>query len=124
MANTNSSVRKPTKKQMFEGLLKMPNLSQEQIDFINHELELLAKKNGGERKPTSKQVENAAIAEQMVAEMQENRLYSTTEISKEIPAVAGLSTQKITPMLTAMVEAGKVAKTIEKGRSYYKVVVE
>jgi hypothetical protein len=108
---------------MFEGLLKKPNLSQEEIDFLNHELELLAKKNGAERKPTAKQVENAAIAEQMVAEMQENRLYSVTEISKEISAVAGRSTQSITPMLTAMVEAGKVAKTIEKGRSYYKVVV-
>lgn len=94
------------------------------VEFIKERKAQHEKKNagGGERKPTKSQVENAEKAVQMVAEMQENRLYSVTDISKEIKAVAGMSTQKITPLLTAMVKADKVEKSVEKGRSYYKVI--
>lgn len=94
------------------------------VEFIKERKAQHEKKNagGGERKPTKTQVENAVKAEQMVAEMQENRLYSVTDISKEIKAVAGMSTQRITPLLTAMCKVDKVAKVVEKGRSYYKVI--
>jgi hypothetical protein len=122
MANTNSSVRKPTKKQMFEGLLKMPGLSQAQIDFINHELELLSKKNSGEKKPTATQVANEALKVAIHEGMQDNRLYTVTEVIKEIPAVAGLTNQKVSPLMNQMVESGLLTKTVEKRRSYFKVV--
>lgn len=94
------------------------------VEFIKERKAQHEKKNagGGERKPTKTQVENAAKAEQMVAEMQENRLYTVTDISKEIKAVAGFSTQRITPLLTAMIKADKVEKSVEKGRSYYKAI--
>ena len=123
MANINSSsVRKPTKKQMFEGLLKMEGLSQEQIDFINHELELLSKKNSGEKKPTATQVANEALKVAIYEGMQDNRLYTVTEVIKEIPAVAGLTNQKVSPLMNQMVESGLLTKTVEKRRSYFKVV--
>lgn len=120
MANTNSSaVRKPTKKQMYEGLLAVPTLTQEQKDFIQHELELLAKKNSGEKKPTATQVANEALKTAMVDGMEANRLYTVTEMIKEIPALAGLTNQKVSPLANQLVDEGKLVKTTEKRRSYF-----
>lgn len=124
MANTNStnSVRKPTKKQMFEELKKVPGLSAEQVAFIDHEIELLTKKNSGEKKPTATQVANEALKVAIFEGMQVNRLYAVTEVIKEIPAVAGLTNQKVSPLMNQMVEAGLLTKTTEKRRSYFQRV--
>lgn len=124
MANTNStnSVRKPTKKQMFEELKKVPGLSAEQVAFIDHEIELLTKKNSGEKKPTATQVANEALKVAIFEGMQVNRLYTVTEVIKEIPAVAGLTNQKVSPLMNQMVEAGLLTKTTEKRRSYFQRV--
>jgi hypothetical protein len=119
MANTNSSVRKPTKKQMFTALLAMPGLSQEQKDFIQHEIELLEKKNSGEKKPTATQVANEALKVAIVEAVEPNRLYTVTEMIKEIPALAGLTNQKVSPLANQLVEEGKLVKTVEKRRSFF-----
>lgn len=119
MSTTTSSVRKPTKKQMFTGLLAMPGLSEEQKAFIQHEIELLEKKNSGEKKPTATQVANEALKVAMVEGMEANRLYTVTELIKEIPALAGLTNQKVSPLANQLVEEGKLTKTVEKRRSYF-----
>ena len=121
MANTNS-VRKPTKREMFTELLSLPGLSQEQIDFINHEIELLNKKNSGDKKPTATQVANEALKTAIFEGMEPNRLYTVTEVIKEVPACAGLTNQKVSPLMNQMVESGLLTKTVEKRRSYFKVV--
>ena len=114
-----TAVRKPTKKQMFTALLEMPGLSQEQKDFINHEIELLEKKNSGEKKPTATQVANEALKTAILDGMEANRLYTVTELIKEIPALAGLTNQKVSPLANQLVEDGKLTKTSEKRRSYF-----
>ena len=124
MSNANVSVRKPTKKQMFESLLAMPNLSNEQKEFINHELELLAKKNSGDKAPTATQKANAVLKDAIVEGMEANRYYTVTEMIKEIPALAGLTNQKVSPLANQLVEEGKLTKTTEKRRSYFSLSVE
>ena len=119
MATTNSSVRKPTKREMFEGLLAIPTLTDAQRDFIKHEMELLAKKNSGEKKPTATQVANEALKQAIVAGMEANRQYTVTEVIKEIPACAGLNNQKVSPLMNQLVESGALVKTTEKRRSYF-----
>lgn len=121
MATTNS-VRKPTKREMFDGLLKMPGLSQAQIDFINHEIELLAKKNSGDKAPTTTQKANEVLKAAIFDGMEINRLYTVTEVIKEIPAAAGLTNQKVSPLMNQMVTDGKLVKTTEKRRSYFQRV--
>ena len=124
MANTNSSsVRKPTKKQMFEGLLAMPNITEEQKQFINHEIELLTKKNSGEKKPTATQIANEALKVAIAEGMEANRLYTVTEVIKEVPACAGPTNQKVSPLMNQMVLSGLLTKTEEKRRSYFQLVV-
>ena len=119
MATTTSSVRKPTKKQMFTDLLAMPGLSEEQKAFIQHEIELLEKKNSGEKKPTATQVANEALKVAIVEAVEPNRLYTVTEMIKEIPALAGLTNQKVSPLANQLVEEGKLTKMVEKRRSYF-----
>lgn len=119
MATTTSSVRKPTKKQMFTELLAMPSLSQEQKDFIQHEIDLLEKKNSGEKKPTATQVANEALKVAIVEAVEPNRQYTVTEMIKEIPALAGLTNQKVSPLANQLVEEGKLIKTVDKRRSYF-----
>ena len=120
MSTTNSaSVRKPTKREMFTELLNMPGLTQAQRDFINHEIELLNKKNSGEKKPTATQVANETLKTAIFEGMEINRLYTVTEVIKEVPACAGLNNQKISPLMNQMVEAGLLKKSTEKRRSYF-----
>ena len=121
MSNTTNYVRKPTKREMFTGLLALPGLSQAQIDFINHELELLTKKNSGDKKPTATQLANEALKSAIVEGMEVNRLYSVTEMIKEIPALAGLNPQKVSPLANQLVEANLLVKTVEKRRSFFQL---
>ena len=98
----------------------------EAIEKIAKEIENLAKKKSGNGKPTKKQVANAGLAEQVADHMAENpaRLWTVTELVKEVPGLpADMSTQKMTPLLTALVNDGSVSKSKDKGKSYYKWVV-
>lgn len=125
MSTANSaSVRKPTKREMFTELLNTPGLSQAQIDFINHEIELLNKKNSGDKKPTATQIANEALKTAIFEGMEINRLYTVTEVIKEVPACAGLNNQKISPLMNQMVDAGLLKKSTEKRRSYFQRVTE
>ena len=57
MANT----KKMTKREMFEQIKANYNLTNEEVAFIDHELELLAKKNSAEKKPTAQQTANEGV---------------------------------------------------------------
>ena len=119
--NTTSTTRKPTKRQMFEGLLTNSTLTQEQKDFIKHELELLAKKNSADRKPTAQQTANEAVKTAILEGMEVNRLYTITELIKEIPECADMTNQKVSALVRQLVDAGSVAKTVDKRKSYFSI---
>lgn len=120
MSNPNNNTpKKPTKRQMFEGLLTLPNLTEEQKKFINHELELLAKKNSGEKKPTAQQTANTALKSAIFECMEDNRLYSITEMIKEFPCCAGLSNPKVSAMVSQMVVDKVLVRTEVKRRAYF-----
>lgn len=92
----------------------------DEIAFIDHELELLAKKNSYKSdKPTKAQVENEGIKSQILAVMENepNRLFTATEIVKAVNPE--LSNQRVSALLRQMVEAGTVVKTIDKRKSYF-----
>jgi pyruvate/2-oxoglutarate dehydrogenase complex dihydrolipoamide acyltransferase (E2) component len=126
MATTNTTsttTRKPTKRQMFEGRLTIPTLTQEQKDFIKHELELLAKKNSADKKPTAQQTANEAVKTAILDGMEVNRLYTITELIKEIPECADMTNQKVSALVRQLVDAGSVAKTVDKRKSYFSLIV-
>lgn len=78
-----------------------------------------------DRKPTATQVENAATTEKVAEWLNEHKgeMLTAGDIYKQCPAASVLpSVQKLTPMLTKLVEANMVAKSVVKGRTYYSVM--
>ena len=120
MSNTS---RKPTKRENFNALLSIAEASANPalVEFIEHELDLLDRKNSAERKPTPKQVENAQYREDILAYMEQGVQYTVGDLAKSVPSLVenGVSVNRVTPMLTALVKSGEVIKTTEKRKSYY-----
>ena len=123
MANTTTST-KLTKAQKFAMLRAIPAVAENVmlVEFIDHEVELLSKKNSAEKKPTAQQAANAGIATAIIEGMEPNRLYTVTEVIKSIPACADLTNQRVSALLRQLVEAGKVKRTEDKRKAYFSLV--
>ena len=77
-------MEKKTKKEMFNIIRAGMADNAEVVAFCDHELELLAKKNSAERKPTVNQLDNAKIKKIIVDGMESGKGYTVTEIIKTI----------------------------------------
>ena len=113
--------KKITKRERFESLLTIPAVQADQglVDFINHELELLAKKNSADKKPTAQQTANEAIKSAIVEAMEANRLYTVTEIQKSVAECAELSNQRVSALLRQLKDDGVVVRTEDKRKAYF-----
>lgn len=97
------------------------------VAFVDHELELLDKKNtSGEKKPSAKQVENDAMRQAILAVMVPNTYYSLTQLSEMVPELNGAAPQKMSGLmrpLTNVPEAGitdrPVNKVVEKRKALF-----
>lgn len=120
-------VKKMTKKDRFNQLLEIPAVqaNAELIAFIEHELELLERKSSsnGEKKPTAKQAENEALKDAIYNNMEENRLYSITEMQKEFAECAELSNQKMSALLRLMIEEKRVERIVDKRKTYFSKII-
>ena len=119
-----TATKKITKRERFNSLLSLSEVQADAglVAFIEHEIELLDKKNSGEKKLTAKQTENDGIKTAIVEGMEENRLYTVTEIIKEIPECNELTNQRVSALLRQLKDEGKVVKTIDKRKSYFQLV--
>ena len=118
MANT----KKMTKRDYFNAILSKYPLTDAEKAFVEHELELLEKKNSSEKKPTAQQVANDGIKTAIAEGMSPNRLYTVTEIQKEIPECAELSNQRVSALLRQMKDDGIVTRTEDKRKAYFSLV--
>ena len=117
------TTKKITKAQKFEMLLNLPAVQADEMltEFIEHELELLAKKNSSEKKPTAQQTTNAAIVDAIVNGMERNRLYTITDIIKEIPECADLTNQRVSALVRGVLDT-KIERVEEKRKAYFRVI--
>lgn len=111
--------KKMTKREMFEQIKRNYDLTQAEIDFIDHELELLAKKNSADKKPTKVQVENEGIKAEILEGMEVGKAYTITDLIKEVPAIAELSNQRVSALVRQLVADGSVVRTEEKRKAYF-----
>ena len=114
--------KKITKRDHFNTLLALEEVkaNADLVAFINHELELLDRKNAsGEKKMTATQVANESLKEQLVEEMEDNRLYTISEMLKVLPCCAELTNQKVTRMISDLVKDNKVIRTEDKRKAYF-----
>ena len=118
---TNS--KKLTKRDHFNALLSLSEVQANPVlvAFIEHELELLDKKNSADKKPTAQQVANDGIKDAIVEGMEENRLYTVTELIKEVAECNELTNQRVSALLRQLISEGKVVKTIDKRKSYFQL---
>ena len=115
MANTT----KMTKRDYFKAIMEKYPLTDAEKAFVEHELELLAKKNSAEKKPTAQQALNEDIKSAILAGMSPNRLYTVTEIQKEIPECAELSNQRVSALLRQMKDDKVIVRTEDKRKAYF-----
>jgi predicted RNA-binding protein (virulence factor B family) len=115
------TTKKITKRERFESLLKLSQVQADpgMVDFINHELELLAKKNSADKKPTAQQTANEAIKSAIVEAMEDNRLYTVTEIQKSVAECADLSNQRVSALLRQLKDDGVIVRTEDKRKAYF-----
>ena len=113
--------KKITKRDRFNALLNMAEVkaNPDMVAFIEHELELLAKKNSADKKPTAQQTANEAIKSAIVEAMEPNRLYTVTELQKSVEACAELSNQRVSALLRQLKDEGAVVRTEDKRKAYF-----
>lgn len=97
------------------------------VAVIDHELELLAKKNSGsgDKKLTQTQQENEALKEQIMEFLaglpEDTDGVTCTEILKSVPALADFSNQKVAALVRQLKMADRVVATEKKGKSLFRM---
>ena len=112
---------KMTKKDYFNQLLAIKEVSANEglVGFINHEIELLAKKSGKSGQ-TKTQKENEVILKTIVECLATDRTPMTiTELQGAYTELANFSNQKLSALMKKLVDNGTVTKTIDKKKSYF-----
>lgn len=113
-----------TKKDRFNQLLSIEAVKNnaDLVAFINHEVELLERKNAsasGTRKPTKTQIANEGIKADIVAQMSEGKSYLISDMIKAFPSISEYPSQKIVALVRQLVNEGKVTREVIKGKAYF-----
>ena len=118
--------KKITKRESFTEIVEiLKGLGKERlVGVMEHELELLAKKNaGGTGKLTAVQVANEGIKSEILECManEPNRLFTITEMIKEFECCKDLSLPKVTALVTQLKNDGKVERLEEKRKVFFRI---
>ena len=111
--------KKMTKAQMFKQILDTYPLTDAEKSFIQHEMELLAKKNSAEKKPTAQQTANEGIKSAIIEGMESGTAYTITDLIKSVSACADLTNQRVSALMRQLVESGAVVRTEDKRKAYF-----
>ena len=122
--------KKMTKKEMFVQILNNYDLKADEIDFINHEIELLEKRNsnGGDKKPTAKQLENADLKTAILDFLADNTddKFTITDMWKKIPVLAEnpeMSNQRISAIVNQLKKENLVVRVEDKRKAYFSIAI-
>lgn len=123
MKNTTTTI-KLTKADKFAMLRKIPEVAQNPVlvEFIDHEVELLAKKNSADKKPTAQQTANKGIQDAILAFMGKNpnQLFSITELIKNVPECAELTNQRVSALVRQLVP-DQIERVEEKRKALFRL---
>lgn len=115
--------KKLTKKDRFAELLTLAEVkaNPDLVAFIEHELELLAKKNSADKKPTAQQVANEALKAAILEGMEEDKLYTITELMKAIPELSDLTNQRVSALVRQMLNIS-IERIEDKRKAYFRKI--
>lgn len=90
------------------------------VDFIDHEVNLLARKNSGEsKKPTKAQEENEGYKALILEFLTDKNGVTCTEIIKGVTEFEGFNPQKISALMRQLRLQHKVVANEVKGKSLF-----
>ena len=109
---------KMTKRDYFNQILSKYPLTVDEKAFIDHELELLERKNasGGAKAPTATQKANADLKVAILDSMDIGVRYTITELGKLIGVE---SNQKVSALVRQLKMDNLVIRSEEKGKAYF-----
>ena len=116
--------KKPTIAEQFAALLEKYPFTDEERAFIEGRIEKATRKSNGERKPTAKQLQNAAVADEVYAFMADtpDTAYTVSELLKVCPAFTAIdecSASYANAIVKKLKDSGRVVRTEVKGRAYF-----
>ena len=109
--------KKMTKREYINRILTYAH--DEDKAYLEHELELLDKKNSAERKPSAKQVANAGVKSAITGRMEHGVSYDAATIAKTCPACEGMSVNKVSALLAQLGREGVIAVSEDKRKHFY-----
>ena len=98
-------MKKMTKREKFEMLKALSEVKANPMltEFIDHELELLAKKNTSEKKPTAKQIANDSIKGAILSVLTDGKVMTVTDLLKNVPGLPeDMTNQRMSALLRQM----------------------
>ena len=117
--------KKITKREKFEMLKALSEVKVNPMltEFIDHELELLAKKNASEKKPTAQQVANEGLKQTIIEVLTDNGgLMTVTDVQKSCEELSALSNQRVSALLRQLKDDGMVERVEDKRKAFFKAV--
>jgi hypothetical protein len=114
-------MKKITKKEKFEMLKAIPAVQENEmlVEFIEHEMELLARKGaGGEKKMTATQKANEGVKTTILENMEPGKLYSITDMIKQFDCCVDMSNQRVNALVRQMMPE-KIDRILVKRRAYF-----
>ena len=119
-----SNTKKMTKKDYFNAIKSKYPLTDDEVKFIDHELELLAKKNvnkSGEKNLTAKQKENEGF-KVVVLDLISEEEHTISEMLKLGKFPEEMTNQRLSAIVRQMIESGDVVRTEKNRKAYFKAV--
>ena len=98
-------MKKMTKREKFEMLANLTEVKSNPMlmEFIEHEMELLAKKNTSEKKPTAKQTQNEGIKANILSVLTDGKVMTVTDLLKNVPDLPeDMTNQRMSALLRQM----------------------
>lgn len=105
-----------TKREYFAELRTIVADNAELVAFIDHEVELLNKKNSAPKGKTPKQLENESYKEVILS-----HLDKPMTISEIVTSIFDdtLTNQRVSAIVKQLVDSGSVVRTVEKRTAYF-----
>ena len=106
-----------TKKENFAELrsLALASNRTDLVAFIDHEVELLVKKNSAPKKPTAKQYENEALKDKILDILDGVERMTATEVANALE----VSVSKASALLTQLREDNAITRTVDHRKAYF-----
>ena len=114
MTNT-TTITKTTNKSALTYILENCELPADVAEKVQGMLAQLEKRSSAERKPSARQIENEKLKVEILKAMSADRKYSVGEMIKEFSFFpADMTPQRVSALMTQLVEAHKVEREVAK----------